>query len=115
MAIGDDIRVPISFSGFFLKLWAYRSEYMSSGRDRGEPAPLQLSPLLIGPTIVPDPGPPSSKSWLGPSLAIGFVGCLAAIWLILWRVSVFDRRFAKTKLYQKLRVDPEAWRSIEEP
>ena len=28
MEQGDDIRVPITFSGFFLKLWAYESEFM---------------------------------------------------------------------------------------
>ena len=53
MERGDDIRVQVDFSGFFMKLWAYRSQFMSGDQPRSAAPRLQQSPLLIGPTVTP--------------------------------------------------------------
>lgn len=100
MEAGDDIRVPVSFSGFFLKLWAYRTEFMSGGQGRTAKPKLQLSPLLIGPGVSVTAGRESRESQLDLMIAVVFVGMLFAAWWWLWRASVQDRLQAK-KLFRK--------------
>lgn len=100
MPTGDDIRVEVQVSGFFLKLWAYRTEFMSEARTRGDQPARQLSPLLIGPTVVPLQDPPPDESQLSLVIAIAFVGALALVCFLLWRAGVQDRRRAQ-QLFEK--------------
>ena len=113
MPTGDDIHVPISFTGFFVKLWAYRTEFMTGSRRTDRPK-LQLSPLLIGPTVITENREFQSAPYLGLFLATLFTVGLLAIWFILWRTSVQDHRFAKTTLFRKHQLQDEQLRSLRE-
>ena len=99
METGDDIRVPISFSGFFFKLWAYRTQFMEEMQTANAKPAMQLSPLLIGPTVVPDVAPPA-ESQVSLIIAGVFTGCLLLIWFLLWRASIQDRKRSKS-LFEK--------------
>lgn len=98
MTTGDDIRTPISFSGFFLKLWAYRTEFMSGGQQRTATPRLQQSPLFVGPTVVVDNGEVAEESQLSLYIAGLFLAALSITWFTLWRASVRDRVQMKTLL-----------------
>lgn len=100
MKQGDDIRVPITFSGFFLKLWAYETEFMSGGRARTAKPRLQQSPLLVGPTVTVGEQFSPEESQLSLIIACLFTGCLLAVWVLLWRASVQDGRKSK-QLFRK--------------
>ena len=104
MEQGDDIRVPVTLSGFFVKLWAYRTEFMSGDRSRTARPRLQESPLLIGPTVLPEVKGPPGESQLGFIIATLFTGCMVGLWLLLWRTSVADHRQSQ-RLFRKH--DPE--------
>ena len=105
METGDDIRVPVSFSGFFFKLWAYRTQFMEEMRTANAKPARQLSPLLIGPTVIPDTGPPPSESQLSMIIACLFTTCLLLIWFLLWRASIQDRDRAKWLFKKNLPAD----------
>ena len=100
MEIGDDMRVPLSFSGFFIKLWAYRTEFMSGKQPRTGRPQLQLSPLLIGPTVVLERVGVETDPYIGMTLACVFTACLLGIWFVLWRNSIHDDRQTK-RLFKK--------------
>jgi len=95
METGDDIRAPFSFSGFFFKLWAYRTQFMEEMRTANAKPAMQLSPLLIGPTVELDLGPPPSESQISLIIACLFTASLLLIWFLLWRASIQDRIRAK--------------------
>lgn len=97
METGDDIRTPISFSGFFLKLWAYRTEFMSDSQQPTSKPRLQQSPLFIGPMVVLDSGK-AEESQLSMIIAGLFLAALTLTWFTLWRASVRDRLHMKTLL-----------------
>ncbi len=101
MAVGDDIHQAVRISGFFMKLWAYQTQFMSGNvRDR-KPRQLQLSPLLIGPSAELLQTQPSRNPYLSAVIATLFTIGLLAIWLVMWRFSVGDRRFARAKLFRQ--------------
>ena len=104
MEQGDDIRVPATFSGFFLKLWAYETAFMSDGRARTAKPRLQQSPLFVGPTLTVGELYVPRKSQLSLYIASLFVGLLLFIWLLMWRSSVQDKQATK-QLFRKH--DPE--------
>ena len=114
MPTGDNIHVPVSFSGFFLKTWAYRTEYMTGDRARTERPRLQWSPLLIGPTIVTEYQSFTPNPYLGVVLAAAFTVALLLIWFLLWRSSVGDREFAKSTLFRKHELRAGDLRSLED-
>jgi hypothetical protein len=114
MQAGEDIHVSIAFSGFFIKVWAYRTEFMTGDQARTDRPRLQFSPLLIGPTFVTEDREFSTAPSLGLALAALFTGCLLVIWFILWRWSAGDRKFAKTTLFRKHELQGDELRSWDE-
>jgi len=100
MEQGDDIRIPATFSGFFLKLWAYETAFMSDGRARTAKPRLQQSPLFIGPTLTVGERYVPRESQVSLYIACLFVGLLLCIWLLMWRSSVQDKRASK-QLFRK--------------
>ncbi len=68
----DDIAVPVRLAGVYLKLWPYKSDYVSSFDDRQR----QVSPLLIAttPRVVKfDDSASNIVGW------IGGIGCLLLV------------------------------------
>lgn len=100
MEEGDDIREPVTFSGFFLKQWAYRTTFMSGNQARTDKPRLQQSPLFVGPTVtLQGPGVPQD-SQLSLIIASLFTASLACVWIVLWRASINDNRLTK-RLFKK--------------
>jgi hypothetical protein len=100
MEMGDDIRVPVTFSAFFLKLWAYETEFMSGGRARTAKPRLQQSPMFVGPTVIVGEQYQARKSVLSLYIACLFVGLMLICWVILWRSSIHDKNASK-RLFRK--------------
>lgn len=100
MQTGSDVRVPLTFSGFFVKLWAYRTEFMSGKQPRNASLKLQQSPLLIGPTVTLEVPPEQRESDLSVLISSLAVVSLMGIWLVLWRASIHDRARAR-QLFRK--------------
>jgi hypothetical protein len=96
MPRGPDIREPvlIQIPAFYFKLWAYRSEYMSS-EDRQRK---QMSPMFVGDEphwIQPEE---QSNPWFSIALGVLFIVAVTGVWLGLWQYSRSDRRFERETL-----------------
>ncbi len=93
---GDVIHEPVEISGVFLKLWAYDTAFV---QQTLRPGAKQLSPLLIGKTVVPLP-PEREVGELPSGWAVGivFVAGLAGLITLLRWSAVGDRRFRHTML-----------------
>lgn len=82
MPVGEDIHQAVRAAGFYYKLWAYRTSYMSGsgGDDRLH----QVSPLLIGSAVEPLgtelPGTIGWRVGAGVLLASLLVGSVAWAW-----------------------------------
>ena len=65
----------------------------------------QLSPLLLGPTILPKQFTPPKATQLGLIAAVLFVISLLVIWFLLWRAGIQDRRRARQLFTKNLPPD----------
>ncbi len=84
----DTLNVQVQLSGFFLKLYSYRSQYVSEHN----PKERQLSPMLIGfqPRLVEIRS--TANPYAAPAVGGAFLIALALIWLQIWRFSRGDAR-----------------------
>lgn len=105
MPTGDDIRVPVRFAGFFLKLWAYRTQFMADMQTRDSKPAKQLSPLLIGPSVLPIETVPPANSPLSLIIAGLFIASLLLLWALMGRASYLDRRRSQQLFQKNLPVD----------
>jgi hypothetical protein len=103
---GDDLDQFLRVQAVFFKLWAYRSEYMSSFDDRQ----LQIGPLMIGlePVLVPRPKPPTAP-W-GPMIIVFFGFSLLLVWFGAIRWSRSDKKFERSVMRRQF--EPEGGRSL---
>ena len=95
MAAGDDIHEEVRVSGFFLKLWAYRSPPSPSTRGKGV---LHIAPLLVGYQPEPVQQDTSINPYTGILMGGLFIAALAGIWYGLWRASRNDKRQRRISL-----------------
>ena len=100
MEQGEDIRVPVRFTGFFMKLLAYQTKFMTGDRERTAKPRMQQSPLFIGPSVIPVRPYVPVESQLSLFVATLFVVSLLVVWFLLWRASVKDQVLSK-RLFQK--------------
>jgi hypothetical protein len=91
--VGEDVHQLAEICGFFLKTWAYETAYMSGGTPPGQPRQLQVSPLLVGRTLVPLADSSPLPRWVAPVVVLGFLAVLLSISLAVWRTARADRRF----------------------
>ena len=103
LAEGDDLRQEIRIPAVYFKLWAYRSQFVSSFDQRQ----LQISPLLVGRQPILIDRPPSSNRFLGEWLAVGFLIALAGSWIWLWRWQREDARFSKQTFRRRHSLPPD--------
>lgn len=103
---GDDLDQFLRVQAVFFKLWAYRSEYMSSFDDRQ----LQIGPLMIGlePEWVPRPQPPTAP-W-GPMIIVLFGFSLLLVWFSAIRWSRSDKKFEQSVMRRQF--EPEGGQSL---
>jgi hypothetical protein len=99
MPVGEKIHANVRVTGFFLKHWTYRSQYMSAtapGMSDG-PDRLQLSPLLIGLELKPFEFEGASDRVWGRVFGGMFVILLVGIAFYVWRMERGDREFRRRR------------------
>jgi hypothetical protein len=92
---GDAINEPVEITGWFLKLWTYKNEFMARGEtEPGQGQPLQVAPLLIGYRVTHEP--PGSVAGPVSTLTMGvvFIVTLLALCGLVYRFNRSDREFA---------------------
>ena len=90
-----DLTEEIAVPAAFLKLWAYRSQFVASIAE------LPVRPMFIGttPTVI-DLTPPQDP-FASIAVAGGFLLVLVAIWFLLWRSSRSDLNFSRSVLQRQ--------------
>lgn len=99
MPEGEKIHKNVRVTGFFLKHWTYRSQYMSAAAPSTGDGPerLQLSPLLIGLELEPFEFEGASDRVWGRLFAGFFVMLLVGIAFYVWRMERGDREFRRRR------------------
>ncbi|XZE54916.1 hypothetical protein SH139x_000897 [Planctomycetaceae bacterium SH139] len=83
------VRQPIVVSGFFYRLWSYRSDFTESRGGR------QVAPLILAGEIIPDPRAEASGAGVaifGWLMAIGVLAAVVATTLLMWFAGRRDRQ-----------------------
>jgi len=96
---GDNVRQDVRIAGFYFKLWAYKTGYVSA-HDKNQ---RQLAPLFVATTprlVEPRPSDPL-WGWIG---GFAFLGVLAALALGIWIFRRGDKRFEDSVLKQRSEV-----------
>ncbi len=99
MPTGDVIHQDVMITGAYMKLWSYRSQFLSESDPppgaKGKPQKrqLQLSPLLIGHSPSRAPETATSNPTAGLAVGIGFGIALAALSFYVWKTNQGDRRY----------------------
>ena len=93
LAPGDDLEIPVEFTGYFIKQYGY----LTQDGDH-------VAPMLIGKTFRLRPRPAAADPAIGEDLSRFVLGFLLAIGLVLalllWRFVVSDRRFRDSRMQQ---------------
>lgn len=94
MPQGSKIRYAeeVQIAGFFFKTWSYKVQIHSDDTDKTKTR-MQLSPLLVGHSLVWRPE--SKTSQTGINFIVGgiFVAAMFIIWFVAWRSSRTERRW----------------------
>jgi len=102
MPAGEEINERVRIGGFFLKLYAYRTEFMATSDGKGR----QYSPLVVGlePEWIPYRRPTYPR--LGMLMGGVFIVLLLGICYGLWKYRQGDERFRRSMLLRR-RGSPE--------
>lgn len=87
----------IQIAGFFFKTWSYDVQVRSDKTDKTITRK-QLSPLLIGRSLVWRPESPRSQTGMNTIVAVVFIAAMFAIWFVAWRSSRNSRRWVDQAL-----------------
>ena len=85
--------MQLRIAGFYFKLWAYKSEYISSF----DPNDRQISPLFISDTpqiVEPSPAGSPLWGWIGGS---AFLIALCFLAVVAWFFRRSDRQFERVR------------------
>ena len=115
MPEGEDIRQDVRIDAFFVKLWAYHTQFMSevisptaadlaASKTQQERQRLQFSPLMIGhkPELIRRET--TSNPLLGLTFGSIFLVFLAAVGYAVWKARRGDRDFQRAMLARKSRL-----------
>lgn len=96
---GDEVNQTVSIAGFYFKLWAYKTSYVSA-HDRSQ---RQLAPLFVAttPRLVKPPPANPLWGWIG---GFAFLAVLGGLGLGLWLFRRSDKRFEDSVLRQQFKV-----------
>ena len=103
MPVGEEVNERVRLTGFFFKLYAYRSEFTETADGRGR----QYSPLLVGlaPRWIPYARPSSPR--LGILFGGLFIVALVGIWYGLWKYHRGDESFRRSTLSRQFDLTPD--------
>lgn len=97
-----DMREEVAVPASFFKLWAYRSQFVSSVNRKH----LQVSPMFIGATPSRVDRTRKTNPYVSFAVAGGFVVLIGGLWFVLWRSSRADSRFTRTILKREHELKP---------
>ncbi len=99
LEVGDEVNQQVRIAGFYFKLWAYKSAYVSAyGRDRR-----QLAPLFVAttPRLVESRTSNPLWGWIG---GFSFLAVLGGLAFGVWLFRRSDKRFEQSVLRQQFEV-----------
>lgn len=91
VAPGDDVRIPITATVCFFKLWAYRSEFVAR-YDAGQH---QIAPLFVGRSFTVRSTQRTTSPYVGLILGLAFLLALAGLWWGFWRSQRAERKLRR--------------------
>jgi hypothetical protein len=113
MPQGDEVRQAISVNGFFMKLWSYRSQFMTGEQNQPDAEQRrQVSPLLIARSVrLDDVATTPSSTWPAWTTATMIIAGICVIMVVWWWHTVQDRPLRQWRKARSRDVDvtiPEA-------
>ncbi len=99
LAEGDEVNQQVRIAGFYFKLWAYKTGFVSA-HDRGQ---RQLAPLLVAttPRLVEPRAANPLWGWIG---GFAFLAVLGGLGFGIWLFRRSDKRFEESVLRQQFEV-----------
>jgi hypothetical protein len=100
MEEGENIHERVKISGFFFKLYEYRTAYAAQQNEDTK----QRSPMIIGlaPELIPDEE--GAGGYAQVILGVCFVVALVAIWLLIWFFGRGDKKFNESSIAGRYQV-----------
>jgi hypothetical protein len=92
---------PMVTPGFFFKLWSYPSAYVAAY----DTSQRQLSPMFIAIQPESPVAPKSFDRTSGWMIGVGFLGALAFLWMVVWRLNHSDRKFMRDQVRRRFQAD----------
>ena len=98
--LGQALNERIRITGVFFKLWAYRSEFISSfdGSQR------QLSPMFIAYSPKLTQFQKASNPYVGVAVGVGFLVLLAGLWIGVMVIGRSDKKFEREVMNKRYEV-----------
>jgi hypothetical protein len=96
LTVGNDLRVDVQIPTAFFKIWAFRSEFVSSFDD----GQLQVGPMFVGQTPRIIERSTAGSPYVGLAAGVLFLVALGGLWIGLLRWNQSDRAF-RTQLRQR--------------
>ena len=93
MPEGSSIRQEISVDACFMKLWSYRSQFMTGDDTPEDMVRRQVSPLFVARTVTQVEPSQEKIVWPETALVIGFFFSLGVIGISAWYYARTDRAF----------------------
>ena len=93
MPEGSSIRQEIAVDACFLKLWSYRSRFMTGTDTADDMVRRQVSPLFVARTVAKVEPSQEKIVWPETALVIGFFFSLGVIGISAWYYARTDRAF----------------------
>ena len=95
----SQISRPVAMDGFFFKLWAYHTPYVSKFDARQ----LQLSPMFIAVEPTDQQRAPESGGRYALLAGIAFLLLLAVVWFTVWAMNRSDRNYSQNVLQERFK------------
>jgi hypothetical protein len=106
--VGEEVYQEIDIAGFYFKLWAYKTEFVSAIDDRQR----QVGPLFVAATPYLYERPMPSMTVISWMVGGGFLTALVGIALAAWLFRRGDRKFERRVLRPQF--DLESGRSLDD-
>ncbi len=96
----ETLNEQVSLTGFYFKLWAFRSEYVASFDERQR----QIAPMLVAAEPEVIEFRLARNTWLSLLAGVGFLLLLLLAWFGVWRFNRSDTRFERSVIRRQFEV-----------
>lgn len=112
---GSTIRQEVAVDASYMKLWSFRSRFMSGDETEDAPQRRQVSPLFIASTVRTVEPAQEKIVWPETALVTGFLFSLVVIGLSAWYYSRSDRAFVDWRQRRPAELKDDLDRLASEP